>query len=422
MIEIIPNWHPIFVHFTVALLSLSVICFVIQRPLAETIIGDNFLIVARYSLWLGVLMSIVTVIAGWDAYNTVNHDDLSHAAMTEHRNWGLATFALFAFLGLWWKIVSGIDEKASLIFILCLLIGAGLLGSTTYKGSQLVFKFGLGVQSLPSKDDHTAGGLHGDGHDHAHSNTSADHHDTNNSHKSSNKDSGEKHSHDSLSDSDHHLSSHESIEHSHDSIQIEEQETSPIAKDEANADLHKAEPDVSSVNEPQSSVTTIAKPTIKTPATVVDEPAIKNVTEVVNTPKTENKPKVTDEPKVESTPVVVDKPKAENKPKVADKPKVESAPVVVDKPKAENKPKIVDKPKVESAPVVVNKPKAESKPEVTDKPKVISSPETEVTDNAKAEDTSESTTTDEVITDEVITDEDNTFIIPQDENNTFLIP
>jgi len=172
MIEIVPNWHPLFVHFTVALFSLSVVFFVIQRPLAETDIGDNFLVFARYSLWLGVLFSVITLIAGWDAYNTVDHDTPSHAAMTEHRNWGVVTFAIFFIAAIWWAVVGKINERASIAFLLCLLVGASLLVTTGHKGSQLVFEYGLGVKSLPAKDDHKTGG----GHDHSHGDSVSDDH------------------------------------------------------------------------------------------------------------------------------------------------------------------------------------------------------------------------------------------------------
>jgi len=169
MIEIIPNWHPLFVHFTVALFSLSIIFFIVQRPFAETDLGDNLMVFARYSLWLGVIFSLATLAAGWDAYNTVDHDTPSHAAMTDHRNWGLGTFAVFFIAAIWWVIVKTYSEKASLAFLLCLVIGGGLLVTTGHKGSQLVYFFGLGVQNLPEKDDHKSGGGHshepGQGHD-----------------------------------------------------------------------------------------------------------------------------------------------------------------------------------------------------------------------------------------------------------------
>ena len=165
MIEIIPNWHPFFVNFSIALLSVSVLFFVLEKTVHETIMGDNFLIFARYSLWLGTIFSIFTVAAGWSAFNSVDHDELSHTAMILHRNWALATFALFVVGSIWLAASSRLKEEPSLIFILYLVIGVGLLSVTGYKGTELVYKHGLGVQSLPNKSGHR----HDHNHAHSHS-------------------------------------------------------------------------------------------------------------------------------------------------------------------------------------------------------------------------------------------------------------
>ena len=176
MIEIVPNWHPLFVHFTVALLSLSVIFFIIQRPLAETEIGDNFLVFARYSLGLGIFFTVITVIAGIDAFNTVDHDTPSHLAMKDHRLWALIAAGVFLFAWVWSLFSMKHADKASLLLIAILIIGAGLLVNAGHKGSLLVYYYGLGVESLPETDDHDHGA-----HDHDHSGSqgkddSHDHH------------------------------------------------------------------------------------------------------------------------------------------------------------------------------------------------------------------------------------------------------
>ncbi|MCW9027553.1 MAG: hypothetical protein OQJ80_01360 [Kangiella sp.] len=85
MIEIIPNWHPIFVHFTVALL---VICGIFQLVL--WVFPSNATSTATSAQsWLVILGSIAvlaTVGTGLQAYYSVAHDTPSHLAMTDHRN------------------------------------------------------------------------------------------------------------------------------------------------------------------------------------------------------------------------------------------------------------------------------------------------------------------------------------------------
>lgn len=155
-LEIIPNWHPIFVHFTIGLLSIAALLYLVGSILKE----EHLLLVARWNLWIGALMTIGTVLAGWDAYNTVTHDVLSHAAMTDHRNWALVTAAIFILLALWvfWK-QRGV-KTVSLVFVIAILIGAGLLAVTGYKGGEVVYRHGMGVMRMPAVQGDGGHGSH----------------------------------------------------------------------------------------------------------------------------------------------------------------------------------------------------------------------------------------------------------------------
>lgn len=159
MLEIIPNWHPIFVHFTVALFSLAVVLFVIT-PFVKSPLKEQWQIVARWALWFGAAITIVTGLTGLYAYNTVAHDTPSHAAMTEHRNWAIATISLFLTLTIW-SIVRTRKQKAlGTLFIAGMVIAGGLLASTAWHGGEVVYRYGLGVMSLPKTQ--------GEGHAHEH--------------------------------------------------------------------------------------------------------------------------------------------------------------------------------------------------------------------------------------------------------------
>lgn len=158
MIEIIPNWHPIFVHFTVALFStavgFSILGFFSKYvPSVPHFLIAEFNIVARWCLWVSALISIITVSMGFYAYYTVKHDAISHVAMTLHRNWAIITFiAIFAaaFCSLWFYLKNKI---LSWVFLIPLLIIEGLLLTTAWLGGELVYRYGLGVLSLPQSEE-----------------------------------------------------------------------------------------------------------------------------------------------------------------------------------------------------------------------------------------------------------------------------
>lgn len=158
MPEIIPNWHPIFVHFTVALLSLAVGFHIICHFLSEEKLKQQFNILARWDLWLGTGFGIITAIAGWFAYNSVAHDAPSHVAMTDHRNWALVTVGLFIILAGWSLWSERQRRLPSKLFLAGLVIAGVLLASTAWHGAEGVYRYGLGVMSLPQAE----------GEDHAH--------------------------------------------------------------------------------------------------------------------------------------------------------------------------------------------------------------------------------------------------------------
>ena len=161
MIEIIPNWHPVFVHFAIGLLTISALFHVVAVIKSKSTNYYQFESVANWNLWLGTLFAIVTITAGWFAYNSVEHDTPSHLAMTDHRNWGLGTTAVFVALAVWSFMRTRKSIPISWLLAGSLLVAAMLLATTGWKGGELVYRHGLGVMSLPSKSEHEH-----DAHDH----------------------------------------------------------------------------------------------------------------------------------------------------------------------------------------------------------------------------------------------------------------
>lgn len=152
MFEIIPNWHPILVHFTVALLNVSVGFFILAWVWNRHRWRDQWLHAAHWNLWVGAGFSLITVMAGWIAFNSVAHDPPSHAAMTIHRNWGLTSLAWILPFTLWSIGRYRTGKEPNKTFIVVALIMLGLLASTGWRGGELVYRYGLGVMSLPKSE------------------------------------------------------------------------------------------------------------------------------------------------------------------------------------------------------------------------------------------------------------------------------
>jgi len=99
MPEIIPNLHPLLVHFPIALVSVSAFFHVASivtrsKPACATYCA----VLAHTTLWLGALAALPTAFFGWQAFNSVNHDEAGHTAMLLHRAWALSTLAILTLL------------------------------------------------------------------------------------------------------------------------------------------------------------------------------------------------------------------------------------------------------------------------------------------------------------------------------------
>ena len=150
MFEILPNWHPILVHFTVALFTTSFGFYLLtylskSTPLVSDKMTLEFEVVGRWCLWCAALVTILTVIAGFYAYYTVKHDEPAHMAMMNHRNWALSTAFAMWLVAIWslWRYYK--QKAMTLTFLVAMFLVQGLLLSTAWRGGELVYRHGLGV-------------------------------------------------------------------------------------------------------------------------------------------------------------------------------------------------------------------------------------------------------------------------------------
>jgi uncharacterized membrane protein len=156
---IIPNWHPIFVHFTIALLSTALLFMLLMLTVSKESLRLQWRHAARWSLWFGAFFTIFTLIAGFYAFSHVSHDEISYQAMLTHRAWALATVAWLVVVVVWSARCCQQGKLASYGFLLAMILLVGMVISTAWHGAELVYRYGLGVMSLPQ----TAGHTHDDG-------------------------------------------------------------------------------------------------------------------------------------------------------------------------------------------------------------------------------------------------------------------
>lgn len=170
--QIIPNYHPMVVHFPIALTIIAFLLSIAAYARRSHPVSAQLAAAGHFTLWLAAIGAAAAVLFGWLAYNSVNHDDAGHAAMLLHRAWAVSTAIGLILLASWdaWKY--RVNELISVPMLFLLFLLSQAIAVTGWLGGEVVFRHGIGVLSLPSSEisEHGQHHEHGgkDAAEHAH--------------------------------------------------------------------------------------------------------------------------------------------------------------------------------------------------------------------------------------------------------------
>ena len=172
--QIVPNLHPVIVHFPIALTFIAFLLSVASYIRRSHPVSAHLAAAGHFTLWFAAIGAATAVLFGWLAYNSVNHDDAGHAAMLLHRAWAVPTAIGLILLASWdaWK--HRVNSLMSIPVLILLFILSCTIGATGWLGGEVVYRHGIGVLSLPASE--VAGYSHH--HDHGKAATVSHSHDT----------------------------------------------------------------------------------------------------------------------------------------------------------------------------------------------------------------------------------------------------
>lgn len=139
------NWHPLFVHFPIALLSLFFLFDMLGNWAGKTAWRQ----VAAWFLYAGAPLAGLTVVMGLLAAASVAHGDDVHELMEHHEHLGISVFVLASVLALWrWLAKQGLQGPANTLYGLLSAILFGLLAFTADLGGLMVYRYGVAVEPV----------------------------------------------------------------------------------------------------------------------------------------------------------------------------------------------------------------------------------------------------------------------------------
>ncbi|RFC36496.1 MAG: putative membrane protein [Candidatus Nitrotoga sp. LAW] len=168
--ELIPNAHPIAVHFPIALTLIALLFSLAARIGSMHNLATQLATVGHWALWISGVTATIAAGLGWLAFNSVDHDDAGHAAMLIHRNWAIPTAVGLLLLAMWDVFKLRAHQVMSWLTLIVLTLLSGSVAVTGWLGGEVVFRHGIGVLSLPeiAAESDPRGHEHGDSDSHSH--------------------------------------------------------------------------------------------------------------------------------------------------------------------------------------------------------------------------------------------------------------
>lgn len=147
------NFHPLFVHFPIALLSLFFVLDALGTLTRNMLIRD----VASWFLYFGTLFAGIAVAFGLHAADTVAHGDDVHMIMEHHEHLGISVLSLAIVLSGWRFFArDGISGSWNTLHLSMAAVLATMLAFTADLGGLMVYGYGVAVAPVTAANQDAA--------------------------------------------------------------------------------------------------------------------------------------------------------------------------------------------------------------------------------------------------------------------------
>jgi len=144
-VTLIPGWHPMVVHFPLALVTTAVALLLAARLLRQERLAATLATVGTWNLCLGALAALFAIGTGMAAAMHLEVSPAAHHAISLHVRWAMFTTLGLVLLAVWRGAGTAQESRPSWIFMIVLLGAFAALVVTGYRGGQNVYRFGVGV-------------------------------------------------------------------------------------------------------------------------------------------------------------------------------------------------------------------------------------------------------------------------------------
>jgi uncharacterized membrane protein len=147
----LPSWHPLVVHFPIALVLVATALLLAARLLRNHSLAETAATVGTWNLCLGAVAALFALATGLGAVLDLDVSAATHQAISVHVKWAMLTTLLLVLLALWRGAGTASRSRPSWLFLMVLLAASGALIFTGYRGGKNVFEYGVGVRKIAAR-------------------------------------------------------------------------------------------------------------------------------------------------------------------------------------------------------------------------------------------------------------------------------
>jgi uncharacterized membrane protein len=152
VIQLVPGWHPLIVHFPLALIATGALCLSAARVLPTQPHAGTLAVVGTWTLGFGTAGLFLALGSGLAAVIDLKVGSAAHRAISAHVKSAILTTVLALLAAIWRCVAVPQESRPSWGFLLVLWVATSSLTVTGYRGAQNVYRYGVGVAADGTDD------------------------------------------------------------------------------------------------------------------------------------------------------------------------------------------------------------------------------------------------------------------------------
>jgi uncharacterized membrane protein len=145
-VSLCPGWHPLVVHFPIALTLTAGILLLAARFVRNDLLAATLATLGTWNLCMGALAALIALATGLAAALDLQVGAAAHASIASHVKWAMFTSLALLLTAVWRGAGTPQQSRPSGLFLIVFTLTCMALGVAGYHGGENVYRYGVGVQ------------------------------------------------------------------------------------------------------------------------------------------------------------------------------------------------------------------------------------------------------------------------------------